>query len=256
MKIDTNQYLEFIKELTEKSGAIIRKQYRSPSLHVESKADTSPVTETDRAAEKLLRTEITRRYPEHGIVGEEYGEENPSAEFVWMLDPIDGTKSFVAGCPLFGTLICLLYQGRPIVGAIHQAISGDLCLGDGSATYLNGEQTRVRECKSLSAATLLSTDYLDIARYQSEEKFRALIDQVNIFRTWGDCYGYLLLAGGFADIMCDPIMNTWDLMALIPIIEGAGGVISSWDGKDAVSAKSCLAAGPDLHPQLVDLLSK
>lgn len=255
MKIDSTQYLEFIKELTEKSGALIRKQYRMPSLRVESKADMTPVTETDRAAEKLLRDEISRRYPEHGIVGEEFAEHNADAEFVWMLDPIDGTKSFVAGCPLFGTLICLLYQGKPIVGAIHQAISGDLCLGDGRTTYLNGEETKVRECNTLRSATLLSTDYLDIARHQSEERFRALIEEVNVFRTWGDCYGYLLLAGGFVDAMCDPIMNAWDLLALIPIIEGAGGRITSWDGSEAVSANSALAASPELHEQLLEFLN-
>ena len=186
------------------------------------KADASPVTAADRGAEELLRALIARKFPAHGVVGEEFGEDRPAAEFVWVLDPIDGTQSFISGVPLFGTLIALLHRGEPVLGAINLPALGQLMVGDGATTLLNGRPVRVRACPQVEDATLLTSDPRNPARFQNGPAFAALADRARLVRTWGDCYGYLLLAGGRADVMCDPVMNLWDVAALIPVVRGAG----------------------------------
>lgn len=246
--------LQFAVVLAEASGKVIRPYFRAEGLVVERKTDDSPVTIADREAEATLRRLIKARYPGHGIIGEEYGSEHADAEYVWVLDPIDSTISFTHGCPLFGTLIALLHRGEPVIGVIHQPILNQLCMSDGATTTMNGRSMRVRECASLSDATLLVTDRELVARFQNGTTFEALTKQVKLVRTWGDCYGYLLVAAGLADIMVDPIMNPWDIMALIPIIRGAGGVITDWHGGKAVNGRSCVATSPQLHPVVMEVL--
>jgi len=245
------ELIAFARELAEASGGVIRPYFDRPDLAVETKADESPVTAADREAEEVMRELIARRFPEHGVIGEEYGSEREDAEHVWTLDPIDGTISFAGGCPLFGTLIGLLENGRPVLGVIHQPVLGQLCLGTDEGTSLNDRPVRVRDVAELSRATLLATDIANIRRYRDGDRFDALLREVELFRTWGDCYGYLLLAAGRADIMLDPIMKPWDLIPLIPVVRGAGGVISGWDGGDPLHADSSIAAGPRLHATVV-----
>jgi myo-inositol-1(or 4)-monophosphatase len=254
--VDPSPYRSFIAELAERSGEFIRPYFAQPDLVVETKADASPVTVADRGAEELLRNLIAQRFPSHGVIGEEFGSINPTAEFVWVLDPIDGTKSFTAACPLFGTLIALLHDGQPILGAIHLPILQQLYLGDNSVTTLNGRPVRIRATTHLSDATLLTSDTLNLAKYQNGTACDRLVDQVKLFRTWGDCYGYSLVAGGWADVMLDPIMNPWDIAALVPVIRGAGGVITDWTGKDPVNSDSTVAAAtPQLHAQVIATLN-
>ena len=245
----------FMERLAAASGEVIRPWFAAADLDVELKGDRSPVTQADREAEAVMRDLIGRRYPQHGIVGEEFGTENDGAQFVWVLDPIDGTISFASGCPLFGTLIGLLHEGKPVLGAIHQPVLEQLCVGDNTSTTLNGRTVKLRPCARLDEATLLATDLGNIARHQNYERFEALRGRTRLFRTWGDCFGYLLLAGGGADVMLDPIMNPWDLLPLIPVIRGAGGVITTWTGKDAADGASCVAANEALHPQVIELLN-
>jgi myo-inositol-1(or 4)-monophosphatase len=253
--MDLSSYRAFMIELAEKSGDFIRPLFASPGLAVEIKADESPVTAADKGAEALLRSLITQKFPTHGIIGEELGNDRPDAEFVWVLDPIDGTKSFITGVPLFGTLIALMHNGQPVLGAIHQPILRQLMLGDGTTATLNGRAVRVRPTARLEEATFLTSDQLNIAKYQNGPAYEALIRRTRLVRTWGDCYGYLLLAAGWADVMCDPIMNPWDIQALIPIIHGAGGVITDWQGHDPVKAESIVAANATLHPQVIAALN-
>ncbi|HTX64449.1 MAG TPA: histidinol-phosphatase [Opitutaceae bacterium] len=248
-------YRAFLLELTEQSGALIRPWFGRPDLAVETKSDQTPVTVADRGAEELMRRMIRERFPDHGILGEEYGAENAGAEFTWVLDPVDGTRAFAAGSPLFGTLIALQHQGRPVLGAIHQPVLGQLLVGDGTRTTLNGRPLHVRATARLGDATLLCSDPLTPAQHQNGPAFAALMARVKLVRTWGDCYGYLLLATGGADVMCDPIMNPWDIAALIPVIRGAGGVITDWQGRDPVGAASIVAATPALHPQVIAALN-
>lgn len=173
-----------------------------------------------------------------------------------MLDPIDGTKSFISGVPLWGTLIALLQQGQPVLGCIHQPILGQLLIGDGTATTLNGSAVRCRPTARIADATLLTSDPLNPAKYQDGTAYAALEKRAHLVRLWGDCYGYLLVAGGWADVMVDPIMNPWDIAALVPVIRGAGGVISDWQGGPAYPATSTVACGtPELHAEVIAALN-
>jgi len=253
--VDLTPYRTFLTELAVQSGDFLRPHFANPALAVEFKSDASPVTIADQGAEKLLRSLIAKKFPAHGIIGEEFGDANASAEFTWVLDPIDGTKSFITGVPLWGTLIALLHQGQPVLGAIHQPILNQLMIGDGKTTTLNGRPVRVRACERLAEATLLTSDPLNPAKYQNGAAFDELAKRARLVRTWGDCYGYLLLASGRADVMLDPIMNPWDIAALVPIVRGAGGVITDWDGGAAYPAESTVAAGPDLHAKVIGALA-
>ena len=248
-------YRAFLIELAASSGDFIRPHFGRPGLAVETKADDTPVTVADRGAEQLMREQIRRKFPDHGILGEEFGAENSGAEFVWVLDPIDGTKAFAAACPLFGTLIALVHQGKPLLGAIHQPVLRQLLVGDGASAVLNGRSVRLRACARVEDATLLTSDPWNPGRYRDGAAFDGLARRARLVRTWGDCYGYLLVAGGWADIMCDPIMNPWDIPALIPIVQGAGGIVTDWHGGDPTQADSVVAAGPVLHPLVIAALN-
>lgn len=253
--MDVTSFRPFLAELAAASGDFIRPFFGAPGLAVDLKADASPVTAADRGAEELLRALIARKFPAHGVVGEEFGEDRPAAEFVWVLDPIDGTQSFISGVPLFGTLIALLHRGEPVLGAINLPALGQLMVGDGATTLLNGRPVRVRACPQVEDATLLTSDPRNPARFQNGPAFAALADRARLVRTWGDCYGYLLLAGGRADVMCDPVMNLWDVAALIPVVRGAGGIITDWQGGDPLRGGSTVAAGPGLHAQVIAALN-
>lgn len=253
--MNIKEFTKFICILAEESGKAIKPYFAQANLAVEFKKDQTLVTQADREAEAVMRELVRKVYPHHGILGEEFGPENTSAEFVWTIDPIDGTTSFARGCPLFGTLIGLLHSDKPILGAIHHPILNQLCIGNNTETTINGRAVRLREIHRLSDAILLTTDIASVAKYQKKEGFEKLLGQTHLFRTWGDCYGYLLVASGGADIMLDPIMNPWDILPLIPIIQGAKGVITTWTGTDAVQGNSCVAANKTLHPQVLNILN-
>ncbi len=242
--------------LAEKSEKIILSGFRK-NLKVESKDDGSPVTITDRDAEQSMRELIEAKYPDHGILGEEFGETRSDAEYVWVLDPIDGTQSFICGVPLFGTLIALLKNGKPIIGVIHLPVLKEMFVGvEGQATTCNGQAVRVRESVSaLKDAVLTSTDHLNLGKYQNEAAFLRLAKSVRLYRGWGDCYMYTLLAKGKVDIVVDPIMNIWDIQALIPVVRGAGGVISDYQGQAPENAKSIVATTPALHTSVIQCLN-
>ncbi len=244
----------FIKLLAEESSNVIRKYFRT-SINVESKSDLSPVTIADKLAEEKMRSIIQNEFPDHGIIGEEFGADRSDAEYVWVLDPIDGTKSFISGALSFGTLIALLQNGKPILGVINHPILNELLIGDNKICLLNDSKVKIRDCDSISNATLLSTDHLNISKYQNKNGFENLISKVKMYRNWGDCYGYYLLATGYADIMIDPIMSIWDSMALVPIINGAGGIITDYQGKDPTIGNSIVASSPEIHADIIKLLN-
>jgi myo-inositol-1(or 4)-monophosphatase len=252
---ELNDYKRFAAYLAELSGAIIKKYFRTV-ISVETKSDNSPVTIADKSAEELLRDKIMSKYPEHGILGEEYGTYNESAEHKWILDPIDGTKSFITGIATFGTLIGLLQDGIPVLGLFHQPILGELLIGDNESTELNGKRIKIRPCAKIEGATLLTTDHLMIGNYKSQKAFNRLAKKVKLYRTWGDCFGYYLLCTGYADIMVDPIMSPWDALPLIPIIKGAGGRVTDYEGNDPLQGNSIIAAASDIHSQVVEILNR
>jgi len=252
-----DSYRTFMNELAAESGDFIKPLFGQAHLPVETKGDQTPVTVADRGAEELLRAMIKKRHPAHGIIGEEFGSERADAEFVWVLDPIDGTKSFITGVPLWGTLIALLHGGQPVLGCVHQPVLGQLLIGDGKSTQLNGRAVHCRPTRQIEKATLLTSDPLNPAKHQNGAAFDALARRAKLVRTWGDCYGYLLVASGWADAMLDPIMNPWDIAALVPILRGAGGVISDWRGGAAYPATSTVAcATAELHAEIIAGLSQ
>jgi myo-inositol-1(or 4)-monophosphatase len=202
-----------------------------------------------------MRELINKEFPMHGIIGEEFGNYNPDAEYVWVLDPIDGTKSFISGALSFGTLIALLKNGNPIIGVINHPILNEFLIGNNATCLLNNNKVMFRDCNKISESTLLTTDYLNISKYQNKNGFDNLISKVKLYRNWGDCYGYYLLATGYADIMVDPVMSIWDSMALIPIINGAGGMITDYQGNDAVNGSSIVASNPTIHNDVIKILN-
>lgn len=252
---DLDQAIQFAKILVHVSSRSIMRYYRHRVV-VENKSDNSPVTIADRQAEEEMRRLIMKQYPEDGIIGEELGIYQPEADYQWVLDPIDGTRSFISGVPLFGTLIALTHRKKPILGVMHLPVLKELLIGTTQYTTLNEKKVTIRECSRLSDAVLLATDHLHIRKYQNGKNFENLITQVNFYRTWGDCFGYYLFASGFADIMVDAITAPWDSLAIIPIIQGAGGRISDYQGNDAVGGTSLIAAHPSLHAQVIALLNQ
>ncbi len=245
----------FAEKLAYVSGEIIMSYFGDPGVSVEKKSDESPVTVADRKAEEAMRSMIRRQFPDHGIIGEESGALNGDAEYVWVLDPIDGTKSFASACPLFGTLIGLLHNGNPILGAIHLPALKQLVIGDGSVAALNGSRIKVRDTDNLNDAVLLTTDIVAVERYRNKAGFDRLKQRVNFLRTWGDCYGYVLLSSGWTHIMLDPVMHIWDVQAIIPVVRGAGGIVTGWDGSDPVHADALVAAVPGLHAAVLELIN-
>jgi histidinol phosphatase-like enzyme (inositol monophosphatase family) len=246
--MDLTPYRAFTLELAQASGDFIRPLFGRHDIAVETKSDQSPVTQADRGAEELMRRMIQAKFPTHGVLGEEFGADRTDAEFVWVLDPVDGTKSFISGVPLWGTLIALLHHGQPVLGCIHQPVLNQLVLGDGTVTTLNGSPVRCRPTTLLEDATLLTCDWLTPAQYQDGAAFDRLARSARLCRTWGDAGGYLLLATGWADLVVDPVMNPWDIAALIPVVRGAGGIITDWAGGPAYPATSTIAAATlELH---------
>ena len=249
------EYLEFSKLLAVKSGALISDYFGSHKVEATLKDDQSPVTVADKEAETLIRKMIENRYPDHGIVGEEFGSVREDADHVWMIDPIDGTHSFTCAVPLFGTIVCLKQKGEPILGMVHQPVLNQILLSDGESTWLNDQVVKVRKTQRIEDAVLLTSDPNNPGRYKGEAKWNKLTRQVRLYRTWGDCYGYLLLATGWADIMVDPIVSPWDFQAMIPIIKGANGTITNWEGEDPIRGNSVIASNKVLHRKVIDFLN-
>jgi histidinol phosphatase-like enzyme (inositol monophosphatase family) len=242
------------------AGAAIRPLFRSPLL-VEAKGDASPVTEADRAAERAIRDLLAARLPTHGVIGEEYGDHQAGADWVWVLDPIDGTRAFVTGRPLFGTLIGLLHQGVPVLGIIDQPVTGERWIGvAGDATRFRstiGGTPGCRPCRTLAEAELSCTspDMFDAA---TAPRFAALKGAARRTTWGGDCIAYGLLALGLVDVVVDATMKPWDWAALVPVIAGAGGRCTDWAGRPLRldGDGTVLAVGdPALLPDVTKLLS-
>ena len=228
---ELDDFITLALSLADAAGEAIRPYFRQP-LTVDDKADLTPVTIADRAAEQAMRSLIERRFPEHGIIGEEFGRVRENAEFVWTLDPIDGTKSFISGVPLFGTLIALTRSRRPILGIIDQPISRERWVGiAGRPTTLNGEVVRCRVCHALSGATLFATTP-DMFKGGDAVVFARVSDAVKLTRFGADCYAYGLLAAGFIDLVLEASLKPYDFCAMVPIVEGAGGLATDWRGAD------------------------
>jgi myo-inositol-1(or 4)-monophosphatase len=246
----------FAEKLADRASELLRGYHARLDTEIEIKPDGSPVTIADKECERHLRRWIAECHPEHGIIGEEFGTERPDAEFVWSLDPIDGTKSFIPRVPLYGLLLGLLWQGRPFLGLIDQPITRQRVIGDGRRTLYNGRPAQISGKSRLQDALLLTTDVKNVAKYQNKAAFDRLVDRCGLFRTWGDCYGHMMIAAGLGDIMADPVLNPWDLYPLIPVLRGAGAIVTDWHGGDPLVTHHVIAATPALHEPALRILNE
>lgn len=253
-------FAAFVSELASVSGETIRPFFRT-ALGVENKSLSGgfdPVTAADRAAETAMRALIKKTFPEHGIVGEELGAEQPDAEYVWVLDPIDGTKSFICGMPVWGTLIGLTRRGEPIYGVMHQPFTREQFTGDGAAASYRGpagdRALRARPCAALEDAVLLTTSPL-LMRDADRQLFHRVEQAVRLSRYGGDCYAYCMLAAGHVDLVIETELKPYDVLPLIPIIEGSGGLITTWDNGRPHDGGRIIAAGDRrVHAKAMELL--
>jgi histidinol-phosphatase len=230
-------------------------RYFTRDVQVEVKSDQTPVTIADREGERLLRARIEERFPGHGIVGEEFGVVRAHAPYRWILDPIDGTQSFIHGVPLWGVMVGVEKDREPILGVVHfPALKETVWARVGGGAWWNGKRASVSRVARLEEAALLTTDL----RLFKDQKLRAAFDRlrarVTFDRTWGDCYGHILVATGRADIMLDPILSEWDACALLPILEEAGGRFSDWQGARTIRGGNAISTNRLLFDAVISVV--
>ncbi|MCC5925163.1 MAG: inositol monophosphatase family protein [Bacteroidetes bacterium] len=250
----TEEFLDFAVQFALAGGQHTLKYFRK-SVEVIRKGDASPVTVADREAEWVIREKIQARFPDHGIIGEEHGRINEGSNVQWVLDPIDGTVSFIHGIPLYTTLIGVLVDGNPVAGVIYAPALDEMV--DGSAdtgTRLNGTTVSVRSCNDLSEATFITTDRKNIRKYGFDTKINEIMKRVRVDRTWGDAYGHMMVATGRADLMFDPILNIWDAAALLPVVQGAGGHFLDVNGEPDIHTGNGISVVSGIKDEVLNLL--
>ena len=252
------EFISLAERLADASGRIVRHYFRS-AIEIITKADQSPVTIADREAEKEMRRMVALACPQHGLIGEEFPSERRDAEFVWVFDPIDGTKSFITGRPLFGTLIALLHRGRPILGIIDHPALGERWFGAaGRPTLFQGQQARVRPCAEIGRAVLAASSPHMFGSTAAGAAFHRVREKAGLTMYGADCYAYGLLASGFHDLVVEANNGIHDFLPLVPVIEGAGGIITDWEGRalGLESGDKVLAAGDRrMHEAALRLLA-
>ncbi len=251
------EFVALAGQLADAARPIVRRYFRTP-VAIDDKDDSSPVTIADREAEAAMRALIAQSHPDHGILGEEYGRHNTDAEWVWVLDPIDGTKAFITGKPCFGTLVALAHGGRPVLGLIDQAITDERWLGAaGRPTTLNDKPVAVRACPELARAYAYTTgpEHFDAATRPGWDRIAA---RVKLARYGADCYAYALLATGCVDLVVEAGLKPYDYATLVPVIEGAGGIITDWRGGRldlGSDGRVCAAGDSRVHAQALAVLA-
>ncbi|NJP06721.1 MAG: inositol monophosphatase family protein [Chloroflexaceae bacterium] len=249
------EMLDFGHQIAWQAGKIALRYFQT-DIHTDYKTDESPVTIADREAEHYLRTVINQRYPDHAILGEEEGATgDDNAPWRWILDPIDGTRAFVRGMPIFGVMIGIEYEHDMVAGIVYLPALGEMVYAArGLGCRWNGRPCQVSNVttldKSLMVATRI-TRYDEIGRQQA---FERLVNRAALFRTWGDCYGYVLVATGRAELMVDPAMHIWDAAPMLPILEEAGGTFTDWNGDRSVTAGNGIATNGLIYDEIFELL--
>ncbi|MBX3521511.1 MAG: histidinol-phosphatase [Xanthobacteraceae bacterium] len=255
-------FAAFVDELAKVAGDAILPFFRT-ALSIENKklkGAFDPVTAADRAAETAMRALIRKTFPAHGIVGEEFDDVKSDAPYTWVLDPIDGTKSFIAGMPVWGTLIGLCKDDMPVYGMMAQPFIGERFTGDGAKAKYRGpageRKLMTRACASLGDALLFTTSP-HLFQPDERTRFDSVEKHVRLSRYGGDCYAYCMVAAGYADLVIEAGLDAYDIVPLIPIIEGAGGIVTNWQGESAVNGGQIVAAGDKrVHTAALEFLNK
>ena len=251
---EIRELLDVALELAQAAGDHSMRYYGHLVDHA-AKGDGSPVTQADREGEQLIRRHLALRYPDHGILGEEYGETNPGSRVRWILDPIDATLSFMRGVPLYGVLIGVEVDGLPAVGVSYfPPLRETIAAGVGLGCTWNGKPCHVSPVTKLEDAVVLTTDLRTIETSAKDPGWPQLVSQARIARTWGDCYGHALVATGRAEVMVDPIMNVWDCAPFLPIMTEAGGRFTSREGEVTIHGGSAVATNGVLHDEVLRVL--
>lgn len=251
---------KFAWQLARKGGLSTLEYFQSDRFAVEKKSDRSPVTIADRNAEEIMRAEILTAFPDDGIVGEEFGEQQGTSGYRWILDPIDGTKSFICGVPLYGTMVGVEFQSDCLIGAVYcpGIDEGIYAMTGAGAWHQRKEQepqrAQVSKCTELSEAVMVTSEVITFEEVSMGELYRQLESEVYVARTWGDCYGYLLVATGQVELMIDPILNIWDAAAVKPIIEEAGGRFVDWTGQPKIDSGNSFGCCSGIYDQVFSLI--
>lgn len=254
---DLKPRLDFALDAANDAAQVILKHYQHSGLTVDRKGDQSPVTIADRTAEQLIRAGIAQHFGTDGVLGEEFGEQPGTSGYRWILDPLDGTKSFIHGVPLFGTLIGVEYQGTVVVGVCHLPVLEETAYAArsmGAWWRTRGgtpQPARVSTVSELSQGLVCFTTIQGFARVGRPEVLDQLVHSANLFRGWGDCYGHMLVATGRADLMVDAQMNPWDGAALLPILEEAGGHFMDWEGQASIYSGNGISVNAALRAQVL-----
>jgi histidinol-phosphatase len=246
----SQELLRAVETVARLAGDVAQAHFRT-ALRVETKGDGSPVTIADREAEQAARRWLAEHFPDDGIIGEEYGVQEGRSGRSWLLDPIDGTKSFVRGVPLWGSLVAVVRDEEVLAGAAwFPPVQECIAAAPGEGCRWNGRRARVSDAATLAGATVLITDERAFHSASRREGWRTLTGEAAIARTWGDCYGYLLVATGRAEVMVDPVLNAWDVACFLPIIEEAGGVLTDLDGRRTAFGGNAIATNAALAAQV------
>lgn len=251
---ERKELLDFAVEIAQEAGVIASNHFKQ-SIALERKTDRSFVTIADREAERHIRARIERAFPDDGILGEEEGEKESRSRRRWIVDPIDGTYSFVHGVPLYAALLALEVDDQPTIGVVNLPELKEMVFaGRGLGCFLNGQPARVSSTSSLDEALLLATDFGTCASHGFGAAAERLQNRVEARRTWGDAYGHILVATGRAEIMLDPIMNVWDCAPLLPILEEAGGTFTSWRGEKTIRGGNAISTNGLLFDEVMSII--
>jgi histidinol-phosphatase len=246
--------LDFAVDVAWRGGRATLAHYQT-GIAAELKSDASPVTAADRAAERVMRELIERHYAHDAILGEEEGATRTGAERRWILDPIDGTRTFLRGVPFYGVLVAVEAADEPVLGVMHfPALGETVYAARGLGCWWNGRRARVSDVTKLEHALVVTTDVENIERCRDRRSWDQLRAHASLCRTWGDCYGYALVATGRAEAMLDPVVAIWDTAPLAPIIEEAGGVLTDWNGIRGQRGGSAVATNAALAQQVRRLI--